>query len=92
MTTVYRVFPDYSADPVWAVDGMVDLDELPITDDLRDRLRAWNAEWEELVGVRTGRFRIIDKDGHRRWKQSGRYLARNLERELGPGVEIQYQP
>ena len=90
--TTYRVFPDYTADPVWAHDGMVDLDELPITDDLRDRLRQWNADWEELVGARTERFTIIDKDGHRRWIDEGRNLAHRLQRELGPGVEISYEP
>ena len=88
----YRVFPDYGADPVWAVDGMVDLDTLPISEDLITRLRAWNAAWEELVGARQWRYEIIDQTGHERWLAEGRGLATWLERELGPDARITYNP
>lgn len=89
---VYRVFPDYSADPVWADDGMVDLDTLDITQYLRDELRAWGLEWERLVGVRQARFRIVERDSHQRWIADGQRLADRLQKELGPDVVVDYRP
>lgn len=90
--TAYRVFPEYSADPVWDHEGMVDLDTLPITPALRDLLRAWNAEWEQLVGAAEGRYEIVDEAAHRRWQRAGRGLASRLQSELGGGVVVRYGP
>lgn len=89
-TTVLRVFPDYSADPVWADDGMVDLDSLPISEGLRTDLRAWAREWERLIGVRESRFRIVDKAAYAAWVRLGRVLAARLRTELGSGFEVRF--
>ncbi len=50
MRQVLRVFPDYTADPVWCSEGMVDLDELSISDRLRRDLREWARDWEDQLG------------------------------------------
>lgn len=39
MPQVYRVFPDYSADPVWDAEGMVDL-QRELGDDVEIRYEA----------------------------------------------------
>ncbi len=88
----YRVFPDYRADPVWGHDGDVDLDTLPITQEMRDRLRAWSGEWELLAGALEGRYEIVDHEAHRRWKLEGRRLANQLQSELGSDAVVRYEP
>lgn len=88
MDDVLRVFPDYSADPVWGTEGMVDLDSLPLSEDLRVRLREWARDWEEQMGRD---FQITDDARYAAWRHAGRSLAKNLARELGPDVEIRYE-
>lgn len=56
---VLRVFPDYTADPVWGSEGMVDLDQLSISDRLRRDLREWARDWEDQLGRD---FRIKERD------------------------------
>lgn len=82
-----QVFPDHAADPVWADDGMVDLDDLPISQRLRDALRAWAREWERLLGPR---FEVTEKDAHAAWLEVGRRHARHLQGELGPEWQVEY--
>ncbi len=84
-----RVFPDYFADPVWAEDGMVDLDGLEISDRLRRELRAWARRWEELMGPG---FECTDAAGYDEWKRRGRPLAGALQAELSGAVEVTYDP
>ncbi len=82
-----RVFPDYAADPVWADDGMVDLDALPISDRLRGALRAWAREWERLLGPQ---FEVREKDAYAAWLAVGAKHARHLQAELGPSWVVEY--
>lgn len=82
-----KVFPDYFADPVWAEDGMVDLDDLPISTRLRDGLRAWAREWERLLGKQ---FEVREKDAYAAWLEVGRQHARHLQAELGPEWTVEY--
>lgn len=44
-------FPDHGADPVWdlASEAMVPLESLPISDQLRESIRAWTLQWEKLA-------------------------------------------
>jgi len=86
-----RVFPDYSADPVWTDRGMVDLDELPITDRLRSQLRQWARDWEALMGVREARYAIADEPEHQVWLERGRDYARQLQRELGDSYVVAFE-
>ena len=56
MPTRVRVMADYSADPLWdespSGGGMLRLDEMPLSPDLRRRLRAWADNHDRLLGVR----------------------------------------
>lgn len=89
---MYRVFPDYAADPVWNDRGMVDLDTLPVTTGLRLALRAWREEWEQQLGARQGRYEVLEPDAHHRWQRRGRALAAQLQRELGTAADVRYEP
>ena len=43
-----RIMADYCADPLWGPDGTAQcLDELPVSEDLRARVAAWE-EWFDL--------------------------------------------
>ena len=43
--------PDYDADPLWdtATEAMVSVDDLPITEATKKRVRAWGRRWDELA-------------------------------------------
>ena len=88
MRQVLRVFPDYTADPVWGSEGMVDLDELRISDRLRGDLREWARDWEDELARD---FRIKERDRYEAWRRRGRLLSRHLARELGPEIEVRYE-
>ena len=83
MRQVVRVFPDYTADPVWGSDGMVDLDEFRISDRLRGELREWARDWEDQLGRD---FPIKERERYEAWRRRGRLLSRDLARELGPEI------
>jgi hypothetical protein len=89
--TLLRMFPDYSADPVWADLGMVDLSQLPISERLRHQLRRWARDWEDLMGVREARYAIEDEGAHQAWQERGRHLAQRLQGELGPSFKVDYE-
>lgn len=88
MRQVLRVFPDYTADPVWGPDGMVDLDTLDISDRLRHDLREWARDWEDQLGRD---FRIKEKDRYEAWRRRGRRLSEDLGRELAPDTDVRYE-
>lgn len=89
--TVLRVFPDYGADPVWTDSGEADLPGLPIPARLRDELREWARDWEDLMGFRTARYSIVDESAHERWRQRGLRLAQQLQHDLGSSYRVEYQ-
>lgn len=44
-----RIFCDYTADPVWAKSGgNCELEDLPVTRELLDRMRAWANRYERM--------------------------------------------
>jgi hypothetical protein len=66
---------DYDADPVWdlASEGMVNLDQLPVGNELRERVRAWACEWSERArsgdegaGSDSEQFDVV---GRRLWQE-----------------------
>ncbi len=85
-----RVFPDYTADPVWENTGMVDLDGLRLSDALVAALRRWAREWETLVGAEVARYEIVDAVAHEAWQRQGHRLTERLQSELGSAYSVQY--
>lgn len=74
-------WPEYDSGPLWAADGEpVPLDELPLPDDLRSRLMAWNDEFEDAKLP----FDQHDED----WLQLGRVLLVEVRRELEPRYKV----
>lgn len=94
-TSRIRVFCDYWADPIWGDEGMIGLDDLPISADLRDDFRQWSAEWEESMARACanpeGDPEMTPEVGQA-WDDRGRALTRRLQEELGPSVQVSYGP
>jgi hypothetical protein len=76
---------DYDADPIWdlATEGMISLDELPVPNELRDRVRAWAREWSERALAANG----ADSDGEQ-FDVVGRRLWKELRTALCAVAEI----
>lgn len=71
MDKYVRVLADYCADPVWEADGcmmMMMIEELPVTEDLRQRLVEWNHVYE----------RKCPSDGIT-WPEQAQHAAQGLE-------------
>jgi hypothetical protein len=70
-----RIMADYSADGVWAKDGAAETaDELPISDELRARLRAWQ-RWFD-VEADSDYFNAVG------FSEEGRQIALAIKSEL----------
>ena len=49
MPPVIEFWPEYDGGPLWNGDGeSIDLDSLPLSDNLRSRLLDWNARYDDL--------------------------------------------
>ena len=85
---------DYAADPLWAQspDGetfMVELDPLPLSDDLKADLRTWARAFEEITWPPDTEHQPDPKQW-RGFVARGRDLARRLHEELGSSIEVVY--
>lgn len=81
-----RIMCDYSADPVWASDGtMIDLDDLPVTQELKQRLRAW-----EEIFDRQDLFASSPSYDVAAFSRTGRELAREVKRQLPDWTVVYY--
>ncbi len=84
---------DYLADPLWtrgptgAGTAMVRLDSLPLSAELKARLRAWAARYDALMNSDYEWPSEADKDT---WDAEGRALLPLVRAELGPGYDVQY--
>ena len=86
---------DYLADPLWTREpngrtgAMVPLEQLPLSQATRARLRAWAARFDRLMD--TG-YEWPNAAEHRTWLADGRALHRIVCVELGAGYEVSFQP
>ena len=74
-----RIFCDYSADPVWArSSGNCDLGNLPVSQALLDRMRAWSNHYERMP-LSGG---VLDWNEGRAHGTEGLAIAREVKRQL----------
>jgi hypothetical protein len=94
---------DLTADPIWVrapddvyhlADGMVSLDFLPLSDDLKRRVRAWakvnDENFEEGTWPEGTEWTPELEAEHRRWAEGGRGLFEEIKAELGPAYDIRH--
>ena len=84
---------DYLADPLWSggphgVTGMVSLDRLPLSAELRTSLRAWAARYDALM---SSGYQWTSDAERLAWTADGRALLAPLINELGPGFNVSYR-
>jgi hypothetical protein len=80
-----RVMCDYSADGLWAKDGCsVGPEELPVSDALKARLRAWQDAYETFEGFETYMHAPVlrDSDECRYFAAEGLAIAKAIKQEL----------
>jgi hypothetical protein len=89
-----RFFGDHGADPVWDDRGMVDLDSLAVSDEVRAQARAWGTRWDELVTAQLHADWYASGTSHsaaapvseEQWdllERDGRAVCKRLQDELG---------
>lgn len=84
---------DYGADPLWhrTPDGkgssMISLDTLPLSSELKNRLRAWARRHDDLMDPAHER---PSQAAETEWVAEGQALLPSLRRELGPEYDVEY--
>jgi hypothetical protein len=94
-------FPDYTADPIWGADeaGMVNLDDLPLSADIRARARDWTRRWERLAhaeqasdaladGTSTQPAEPVAQETWAALERDGRVVWQDLQAELGHSHQL----
>ncbi len=84
---VVRLFPDYAGTPIW-LSGPFELEQTGLTQDLVERLSAWEAAY---YGLLTDDFEWRSTDELRRYEVEGRGLAEELAVELGSEFQVEYR-
>jgi hypothetical protein len=82
MSERLEFWPEYRGGPLWTDRGeSVELSDLPISDDLRQRLAAWSSRYSDE------RLPVEDR-GDPDWVAVGRDLLAEVRRALQPGYEV----
>lgn len=78
---VLEFWPEYDGGPIWSPDGRsADLDLLPLSNDLRERLRAWNARYDDA--------NLPFEQNAVDWLAEGRSLLGEVRAALGEAYEV----
>lgn len=78
---VIEFWPEHGSGPLWTDDGRsVDLGSVPLSHELRDRLRRWNARYDDSLLP----FERNDTD----WLAEGRMLLADTRASLGDGYDV----
>jgi len=81
MPVVLEFWPEYHAGPFWTRAGAsVDLTTLPLPDQLRVRLAAWNARYEDA--------KLPFESNDTEWLQEGLVLLAEARAALGGDYEV----
>lgn len=89
------VIREYMATPIFCSNddnmGHVDVDALPVTDELKNKLKLWHADYQstfdENYPPNSG---FICRDADQAHIERGRQLAEQLRIELGEGYKVEY--
>lgn len=95
-----RFSPDYFCSPIWHDDGEttgefgdVNLNDLPISPELRSRIDDWSAWFDKDLNMSDpGNSKGMDDAEMRDFLATGRELFENLSKELGPKFLLRYGP
>ena len=78
-------WPDYGGGPLWWPDGAaVDLASLPLSEELRSRVQAWNARYEEA--------KLPSEANDVAWLAEGKVLLAELRHALSDRLIVVTEP
>lgn len=87
-----KVMADYCADPVWLKGSNGNLDDLPISSCLRDRLRGWALFYDAFCqDYVPSEDREKPPFPEKAFSDIGAFLARKLKQELGNEWTVEYR-
>lgn len=92
-----RLAKEYMADPIFRSDvdhmGHVEIDDLPISYELKADLRSWNNEYQStFVSDDPPSSGFESPELSEKHIEKGRTLADRLRKELGPSYNLEYHP
>lgn len=88
-----KLMPDYYSHPLWDLDepGDVDPGMLPLSEELRARLRAWAEEYDATLNQEyppgSG---FVDAKAEQSFEEEGRRLWLLVSKELGAAYSVSY--
>ncbi|MEZ6964598.1 MULTISPECIES: hypothetical protein [Aeromonas] len=92
-----RLTNEYLAGPIFCPDadvmGHIDVNELPLSKDLKDKITAWDSEYQATFNndyPPDSGFSLPEME--RRHIAEGQQLAKRLQLELGRGYKVDYCP
>lgn len=91
-----KLMPDYECHPLWNMSpdeyGDVDPLDLPISDALKLRLKAWAAKYDETLDVNYPPNSGFKSEAlELEFREEGKLLAESLQNELGVGYVVSIQ-
>ncbi len=89
-----KLMSDYECSPVWEngeSPGNIDLEELPISVGLRERLHAWAKAYDQTLNrADPSASCFASKEAEDAFERDGLLLSQALVAELGSGYEVNY--
>ena len=86
---VVDLMADYCDWPLWGPNGLLGEDDLPLSDDLKHRIKAWFNAFDDHsrqdwpLWAPPPEARGTEESEERAWVQEGEVLRELIERELG---------
>ncbi|MBT2722622.1 hypothetical protein [Bacillus sp. ISL-46] len=92
--TSYKFEADFVADPIWCNDcgENLDIEEFPLTDELREQLMDWVSEYGKWIDLETD---LLEENGLQlveNHNEKGLQLLQEMKKQLGEQYPIVFVP
>jgi hypothetical protein len=93
MSKRLRLIPDYECFALWDIDGVENVDpaNLPISSDLKERIRRWEDAYNNTLNQddpSASGFRNSNEENS--FDREGRLIWEELKKELGESYDVRY--
>jgi hypothetical protein len=93
MSKKIKLMPDYECSPIWDVEkgGEIMPGELPLSDELIERLRKWAEKYDQTLDREDPKSSgFASREEEEKFETEGRELWEGVTRELGNDYEVLY--